>query len=253
MTVNRIVYLGAALMALASCGNRVPESNPGVGFQDYTQYSQNQAGLTNPSAVSSAPLGTPTVTGGAIAASDLNAVGIGAAQTQTYGNSTVAAAGATTNDAFAAAGRGTGLDASPMNATTMTGHSTISDEQSFEAVSSRETIESDAQRRAAMSAQYQVIQPTALPTRHDDAVNIVQYALTAPNAKGQEWYSRFKFSGQGRFERNCASYNTPDDAQRDFLSRGGPDRDPKGIDPDGDGFACGWDPAPFIAAARAAN
>ena len=49
-------------------------------------------------------------------------------------------------------------------------------------------------------------------------------------------------------QRNCADYRTPDEAQRDFLTRGGPERDSRGLDPDGDGFACGWDPAPFRAA-----
>ena len=33
-----------------------------------------------------------------------------------------------------------------------------------------------------------------------------------------------------------------------FLAAGGPERDRKGIDPDGDGFACGFNPAPFRAA-----
>ena len=37
-------------------------------------------------------------------------------------------------------------------------------------------------------------------------------------------------------------------AQAEFLRRGGPDRDPKALDPDGDGFACSWDPRPFQAA-----
>jgi hypothetical protein len=29
------------------------------------------------------------------------------------------------------------------------------------------------------------------------------------------------------------------------LSNGGPERDRLGLDPDGDGFACYWDPTPF--------
>lgn len=82
----------------------------------------------------------------------------------------------------------------------------------------------------------------------DSGPNIVAYALSAPNQLGQEWYSRFAFAGQGRMERNCASYRSADEAQRDFLRRGGPERDARGLDPDGDGFACGWDPAPFRAA-----
>ncbi len=125
----------------------------------------------------------------------------------------------------------------------------ISDEQDFDAVSSRETIESDAARMAQAAANYQVIQPTALPERPaSTGPDIVAYALGAPNRVGQAWYSRFIFSGQGRFRRNCATYRSADEAQRDFLARGGPERDPRGLDPDGDGFACGWDPAPFLAA-----
>ena len=34
-------------------------------------------------------------------------------------------------------------------------------------------------------------------------------------------------------------------AQKAFLSRGGPERDILLLDPDGDGFACKWDPRPF--------
>ena len=47
--------------------------------------------------------------------------------------------------------------------------------------------------------------------------------------------------------RACAAYSSPDRAQEDFLASGGPERDRKSLDPDGDGFACAWDPAPFRA------
>jgi hypothetical protein len=152
--------------------------------------------------------------------------------------------GAPGADDLAAAGIGQGaLDAAS--------NPSISDEQSFSAVTGRETIQSDAERRAAQAAARQVIAPQPIPQRPTDTgPNIVEYALNAPNAKGQEWYSRLLISGQGRFLRNCARYATADEAQRDFLARGGPERDPRGIDPDGDGFACGWDPAPFRAAVR---
>ena len=159
--------------------------------------------------------------------------------------------------------RSSGLEASPSNAAPAlvgavptlnpsvpaTAGTGISDEQDFDAVASRESIESDAARRAQQASQYEVVQPTALPQAPaDTGPNIVEYALDAPNAKGQEWYSRFVFSGEGRQLRNCGQYSTPDEAQRDFLARGGPERDPRGLDPDGDGFACAWDPAPFRAA-----
>ena len=152
--------------------------------------------------------------------------------------------------------RATGLEASPSNAApalmgTVPGNSGgISDEQDFAAVSSRESIESDAARRAQQAAQYQVLQPQALPAPPPTTgPNIVEYALNAPNSRGQPWYSRFVLlAREGRQERNCAKYRTADEAQRDFLARGGPEPDPPGLDSDGDGFACAWDPAPFRAA-----
>ena len=145
-----------------------------------------------------------------------------------------------------------GLDASPDNpAPQIIGGVGLSDEQNFDAVSERETIESDAMRRAAQIALREQVAPTAVPDRPGDVgPNIVAYALNAPNVLGQEWYSRSLLSGQARFRRNCAGYATADDAQRDFLARGGPERDRRGIDPDGDGFACDWDPAPFIQAVQ---
>lgn len=122
----------------------------------------------------------------------------------------------------------------------------ISDEQDFEAVASRESIESDAERLKRNAELYELAEEEDLPSRTSASEpNIVKYALEAPNKKGEALYERSVLSGDGRFQRNCAKYNSPDDAQRAFLKRGGPERDPLGIDPDGDGYACGWDPTPF--------
>lgn len=122
----------------------------------------------------------------------------------------------------------------------------ISDEQSFSAVSSRETIESDKARIERNRAQYQVIAPTALPQRHrSGGPNIVEYALQTSNPVGQPAYSRINPLRGSMNARNCAKYASPDLAQQAFLESGGPDRDSKSLDPDGDGYACGWDPAPF--------
>ena len=123
---------------------------------------------------------------------------------------------------------------------------TISDEQNFDAVAARETIESDAERLAAQALAYQVIEPTALPTRAGGSEpSIVEFALATTNLVGQAIYSRSIIGAQRRFNRNCAKYPSSDMAQADFLKLGGPKRDRKGLDPDGDGFACYWDPAPF--------
>lgn len=125
-------------------------------------------------------------------------------------------------------------------------HSGISDEQDFGAVSGRQSIESDKQRIAANRDAFQVIQPTALPTRSGGSgPSAVAYALSSTNAVGQSVYKRGSLSGQSRFTRNCAKYASSDQAQVDFLRTGGPQSDRKGLDPDGDGFACYWDPTPF--------
>lgn len=43
---------------------------------------------------------------------------------------------------------------------------------------------------------------------------------------------------------NCAAYRTAIAAQRAFVAEGGPERDRLGLDPDGDGYACSFRPAP---------
>ncbi len=238
-----LVGLGALVLTTA-CVQEVPDSGAGVGFGDYAEYelqrAQREAALNG---TGSTAIGPPQVISEenpsqAIPSSELAAAGIGAGSGAPLSAidpnalSAPAAQPATAEQASASS------------------NPSISDEQDFQAVSSRESIESDAQRLAAAAAARQQAPVTALPTRPGDTgPNIVDYALSAPNNKGQEWYSRSILSGQGRFQRNCAGYNSPDAAQRDFLARGGPDRDPRGIDPDGDGFACGWDPAPFRLAA----
>ena len=235
----RAITAIVGLALLGACAATPPQqAGRGLGYSDYQLYeierARREAALTG----GLAPIGGvagDTVTPGALApvggvtTADLAAAGIGPAApvaTQPLG-----------------APLGAPLAPPPANGTG------LSDEQSFDAVAGRETIESDAQRLQQAAANYQVVQPTALPQRQGDAgPNIVEYALNAPNNRGQEWYSRSIVSVPGRFSRNCAAYGSPDEAQRDFLARGGPERDPRGIDPDGDGFACGWDPAPFRAA-----
>jgi hypothetical protein len=250
--VKKVITLGFLLTGLAACVDpAVPDSGAGVGFNDYAQYelerAQREAALNGsgsttfgaPAPVTSGPLSaipaptapaTATTGNAAIGSDELARAGIGQTQLQT--GSPLDA----TNAAAAEAERIANLGNNPG----------ISDEQNFDAVSGRETIASDAQRRATQAAELVVVEAVPLPTtRAATGVNIVAYALNAPNVKGQEWYSRSILSGDNRFQRNCAAYNNADAAQRDFLSRGGPERDSQGIDPDGDGFACGWDPAPF--------
>ncbi len=121
----------------------------------------------------------------------------------------------------------------------------ISDEQDFDAVAARETIESDAERIARNRAEYVIVQPKDLPQRPGESgPNIVEFALATNHAPGVQLYKR---GGLGVRDQNsaCAKFASPDLAQQEFLSRGGPERDRMGVDPDGDGFACSWDPRPF--------
>lgn len=126
---------------------------------------------------------------------------------------------------------------------------TISDEQDFDAVASRETIQSDAERLKAQRAAYTEIAPTAVPTRNSTGPNVVAYALSTRHAVGTKLHRRGPFGGQARFDRNCGRYASPDLAQEAFLEAGGPERDRLRIDPDGDGYACGWTPTPYRRAA----
>lgn len=134
--------------------------------------------------------------------------------------------------------------------TVSSGSASISNEQDFDAVSSRETIESDAQRLERNREQYEVIQPGALPTRTSTGPNIVYYALNTVHNVGDKQYNRIGFNKQARFDKNCARFPSGDIAQLEFLRRGGPRKDSLGLDPDGDGFACYWDPSPYRLAAQ---
>ncbi|MDZ7906111.1 MAG: hypothetical protein U5N55_10305 [Cypionkella sp.] len=122
----------------------------------------------------------------------------------------------------------------------------VSDEQDFEAVAARETIESDKARIEKNRAQYQIDQPGALPQRAGVGPSIVEYALATQHPVGVKLFRRspLRFKKQ---DAACAPYANDDLAQEAFLAAGGPDRDKLGMDPDGDGYACGWSPAPYRA------
>ncbi len=121
----------------------------------------------------------------------------------------------------------------------------ISDENDFGAVASRETIETDKARIEANKAQYVEIAPTALPERTGNAVSpIIEYAINAQNRLGQKAFERSGLA-LADHDKACLRYASPAEAQETFLNAGGPKRDSKNLDPDGDGFACKWDPTPF--------
>ena len=101
----------------------------------------------------------------------------------------------------------------------------------------------------AQDANYVQVSASALPERPEGTVNVVAYALSTTNSVGQPVYRRGGVFSGSKFEKACAEFRSDDAAQTAFLAAGGPERDRLGVDPDGDGFACAWSPAPFRAAA----
>lgn len=94
---------------------------------------------------------------------------------------------------------------------------------------------------AEARAQLVVVQPTSVP-QGVAGVNIALYAQQTSNAVGERRYTRGRGLSAGGA---CGRYPSADEAQRAFLAAGGPSGDPRNLDPDGDGFACAWDPGPY--------
>ena len=126
----------------------------------------------------------------------------------------------------------------------------ISDEQDFEAVSNRETIESDAERLKAQETERQEFAPAPLPERIGES-NVALFALQTTHDVGTEVYDRVRlFVFEAGVRNRCAEYPDSEAAQQAFLDAGGPEKDELRIDPDGDGFVCGWDPEIYRAALK---
>jgi hypothetical protein len=218
--MRKMMAMGFGLLLLGACTST--PNDVGVGFGSFDDRAQNRA------ARQAALRGTPATTT------------LPPAQTE---NTDIAAVA----DAAIAAS-----ETGPAQ-TMMAGNAAFSDEQDFGAVSARETIESDAERRQRMIEQRVEIAPTALPTRTGTTgPNIIEYAVSTTNPVGQQVYRRSGLLA-GRSERNCRSYRSDNLAQEAFLRLGGPERDRQTLDPDGDGYACGWDPTVFRNAALAAQ
>jgi len=241
---------------LAGCQPTIPDSGAGVGFANYEAYEQSRM-----SREAALRRGSSLFPPGAVTAGPPSILPPATANRPVISGEELRAAGLPTSSApIATAPIATGPVGAPISAigpaTTApapgaAGTASISDEQDFDAVSGRQTIESDAERLARQRAAYEVVQPTAVPTRPgDSAPNIVAYALSTTNALGQKVYSRSGFNADSKFLRACAGYSSSDKAQEEFLRNGGPQRDRQGVDPDGDGFACYWDPTPFRKVAR---
>lgn len=231
----RFLWMILPVFVLAACDPVATNPNAGVGFSDYRSYIQQREAALRGTQPAPAPVLPPSAAprGGAtpqaIRSEPIMSAPLGATAPATGQPMSAIAPSALS---VGAAGASPG----------------ISDENSFEAVAARQSIQSDAQRIAANRATYQEVQPASLPQRRGDTgPNLAAYALSAQNRLGQSVWNRGGLK-LARHDRACAKYPSPDLAQMAFLKRGGPKRDPANLDPDGDGFACSWNPAPFQAA-----
>ncbi|GAA0289505.1 hypothetical protein [Rhodovulum strictum] len=223
MNKMRVGVSALALLALAACAPQVPDSAAGVGFGSYQDYSLDRERALRGDSVASAP------------ASDSAAIAAQALATLRPDE----------------AGAAPVITPAPGDPLPRSNNPSLSDEQNFAAVAARESIESDRERLQQQRQQYAVVAPEPVPERPSAAgVNIAQYALSTTNRVGEPIHRRLGRVSHERYLSNCARYGSADLAQEAFLAAGGPERDRLGLDPDGDGFACFWDPAPFRAAVR---
>ncbi|MDU8927429.1 hypothetical protein RXV86_08545 [Alisedimentitalea sp. MJ-SS2] len=242
----RYFLFPATLVALAACEPTVPDSGSGVGFGDYDSYQQQRA------ARDAQLQGQAVPPAGAI--SGEASTNVGAPQSAMKPQGAAADVAADTQAVLDATRVNSGqkpVDASPSNPApaAVLNPAGISKENDFNAVGAQRSIEDDAQRRAALKAQYQQVEVTAVPKRSGSSgPSIVEYALKTSHPVGQSIYRRVGINMQARYQKNCAKYPSPDLAQSEFLAKGGPQKDRLGLDPDGDGYACSWNPAPFRAA-----
>ncbi len=222
------VIIGSGMVA---CAPPVPDSAQGVGFENYDDYLARQQAEQAARAQ-----GRPITT-----------VQGPATQAPADGSPEATAAAAVS------AVRGTQGSAPVRTAAVDPNNPNLSDEQDFQAVSSRESIASDAERRQAQSSQYKVIAPTAVPNRPNGTVQTpIQFALATRHPVGQKVYGR-GLTSQRKAEAACARYDTDEKAQDQFLKNGGPNKDKLGLDPDGDGYACNWNPATYRGLVRSSG
>lgn len=217
-------------LALAACAPPVPDS--GAGFGEATAYNMAREGALNTGAPIVAPGAQPIVSGGVTA--------------QPIGGSPIAATpaapaptgGFDPNALGAAIDRAAGV---PAAAPVATGAPMATVAGSVAPVAAPVPAAVPAPAPAPVTPPANVPVVTGGGT---GGPNLVQYALSTTNAVGVPVYQRSSLSLRSP-EKVCAGYGSPDLAQLAFLEAGGPQKDRKGLDPDGDGFACAWDPSPF--------
>lgn len=270
MRVMTALTLAGSMTLLAACDTSAPYSNVidttgrGVGFSDYAQYLRAQEELsrirraeaTQARGVQSAPQGAPQFAPQS------------AAQPATIGQEAVAAVRGTPQAAPQPFPLGQQQTAGMPPAPVAQAQAPV---QTAALNPAPQQQNAPAPRAAGVSEQAFTPQPFGTPQQnrlverdfvpqvHVSEAELMQgaggpnlfvYALSTQHNVGDARYNRSHPLRWRRWESACAQYPSQDLAQEAFLAAGGPVNDPNHLDPDGDGYACWWDPAPFRQAAR---
>ncbi|MEM7641436.1 MAG: hypothetical protein AAF366_02795 [Pseudomonadota bacterium] len=245
--LTRPAFLATALLAVAACDPQVPDSGPrGAGFDSPAEVAaRREAALQRPTRTPSQTILPPETPPGPLPATATSEAEDIAAQTR-------AALGRPASDEPALpAPLPTQTQTQTAAADLDRDNPEISREQDFQIVSQQRDIEADAERLRAARQQYQLVTPTELQRPSDNGPNIIAYALNQAQPVGAAGtYDRNPLATNRRAETRCRNYRTADIAQEDFLASGGPERDRLGLDPDGDGNACAWNPETYVTLVR---
>ena len=274
----------AVLGVLAACAAEPPLSNPptnlggGVGFGDYATYMRAQEELSRLRAAQARETAAHAQGAGtSVASAAPLEQGTAQAAEQTpasIGAQAVAAVrGGETAPGTAAAGPVSTMQQAQPAATQTTSQAPLSAFDPAPGSAQGPAATQAAAPRTSDTVSNQTFEPRPFGLPHQNRVvrrdhvpqvqvnavtntdvpNLFAYALSTRHNVGEPQYRRTHPLRWRRHEAACAAYRTPDLAQEAFLSAGGPVDDPQHLDPDGDGFACGWDPAMFRIAAQAAR
>lgn len=122
---------------------------------------------------------------------------------------------------------------------------TVSDEQDFASVVQRETIESDSKRIKETEEKLVIYEPIEHPEKVGQS-DVVSFALNTKHTPGTVLFRRnTAFFNRTKYLERCDAYVDSEAAQQAFLDAGGPEKDDLKLDPDGDGFACSWNPVKY--------
>lgn len=95
-----------------------------------------------------------------------------------------------------------------------------------------------SEHRTTQSPMELALVEAELGTRGATVSSLSYLGQRTSGAVGRSLYSRANDSSNDT--RNCSDFRTGAEAQKFFLSAGGPVSDPHNLDGDGDGFACEW-------------